>query len=224
VYNTRPLDIFQMFEEASTGHSGALGRQVTLNTRTTNGSLAAGTEAQLAALEAADVRGVVNLRGNGLRFGGATTMTFNQSTGLYQPMNLDRATLLAEAASGVTMITFTAHLRSSVNEDVAQPLLAPIGAQCDTGAGTASDPVLPTGTSITLEGAHVSESDVVFMNGQPTPAASITLLGTSTACAQADGPVTTQLIQIDGISPGAGIDLLQVKNAAGLLSNELPIP
>ena len=59
-YGVRPLDLFQMFEEASTGFSGALGRQVTLNTAT---AAQAAVQALLTALEGADARGVVNLRG-----------------------------------------------------------------------------------------------------------------------------------------------------------------
>jgi hypothetical protein len=62
-YNTGPFDIFQMIEEMSNGQSGALGRQVTLNLRSTTGSNLAETQSLLAALESADLAGLVNLGG-----------------------------------------------------------------------------------------------------------------------------------------------------------------
>ncbi|MCP5057239.1 MAG: hypothetical protein GY937_10995 [bacterium] len=72
VYNVDAGTIFQMFEEASNGHPGALGRQVTLNNVTTidpPGPSLSPAEEVLVDLEAADVQGVVNLRGFGIRFG-----------------------------------------------------------------------------------------------------------------------------------------------------------
>jgi hypothetical protein len=224
VYNTRPLNMFQMFEEASTGHSGATGRQVTLNTRTTNGGLLAPTEALLSELEAADERGVVNLRGNGLRSGNAVVVSYLSPSDEYQVggVKLTHAALLAEAQVGTTSLTLTAHLRSSTSEDTAQPLLAPIGANCGTGTGATGDPALPSGSSIQVESKHVAATDTVFVNGQPT-AATITVNGPATSCTATQGRIGTELITISGLS-GSGMRLLQVKNASGLLSNELPLP
>ncbi len=225
-YGMRPLDLFQMFEEASTGSSGALGRQVTLNTRTANGALAAATEALLAELEAADERGVVNLRGSGLQDASAVTISYAEASDRYNvggSSTLSRAALLAQAQSGALLATLTAYLRSGANEEVAQPLIAPVGAQCGTGDGATGDPALPSGSTITIEAAHVAASDAVFLNGAPT-SATITLLGPATVCSGSDGPITTQLVQVSGLSLGAGIDLLQIRNAVGLLSNELPLP
>src|SRR5262249_43322021 len=67
VYAVRPLDVWQMFEEASTGYSGAVGRQVELNTRTTSGGALSQTDTLMSALELGDTRGVVNLRADGMR-------------------------------------------------------------------------------------------------------------------------------------------------------------
>jgi YVTN family beta-propeller protein len=224
VYNVRPLNIFQMFEEASTGHSGATGRQVTLNTRTTGGALLAATDALLLDLEAADERGVVNLRGNGLRSGNAVVVSYLSPSDEYQVggVKLTHAALLAEAQVGTTSLTLTAHLRSSTSEDTAQPLLAPIGANCGTGTGATGDPALPSGSSIQVESKHVAATDTVFVNGQPT-AATITVNGPATSCTATQGRIGTELITISGLS-GSGMRLLQVKNASGLLSNELPLP
>jgi hypothetical protein len=137
VYGATAVPSFQMAEEASTGHSGATGRQVTLNTRTTGGALLAPTEALLLDLEAADERGVVNLRGAGLRGGNAVIVSYLSPTDEYQVggVRLTHPALVAEAQVGTTSVTLTAHLRSSTSEDTAQPLLAPIGSNCGTGTG-----------------------------------------------------------------------------------------
>jgi len=224
VYGTRPLSIFQMFEEASTGHSGATGRQVTLNTRTTGGALLAPTDALLLDLEAADERGVVNLRGAGLRSGSSVVVSYLSPTDEYQVggLKLTHAALVAEAQVGTTSVTLTAHLRSSTSEDTAQPLLAPIGANCNTGTGATGDPALPTGSSFQLESKYVTATDTVFVNGQPT-AATITVNGPATSCTAIQGRIGTELVTISGIT-GSGTRLLQVKNASGLLSNEVPLP
>jgi len=224
VYNTRPLNMFQMFEEASTGHSGATGRQVTLNTRTTGGALLAPTDALLLDLEAADLRGVVNLRGVGLRSGSSVVISYLSGTGEYQVggLKLTHAALVAEAQVGTTSATLTAHLRSSTSEDTGQPLLAPIGANCGTGTGATGDPALPTGSSFQLESKYVTATDTVFVNGQPT-AATITVNGPATSCTAIQGRIGTELVTISGLS-GSGTRLLQVKNASGLLSNEVPLP
>jgi hypothetical protein len=224
VYNTRPLNMFQMFEEASTGHSGATGRQVTLNTRTTGGGLLASTDALLLDLEAADERGVVNLRGNGLRGGNSVVVSYLSPTDEYQVggVKLTHAALVAEAQVGTTSVTLTAHLRSSTSEETAQPLIAPIGANCGTGTGATGDPALPSGSSIQVESKHVAATDAVFVDGQPT-AATITVDGPATSCTATQGRIGTELITISGLS-GSGTRLLQVKNASGLLSNEIPLP
>src|SRR5262249_48826733 len=81
VYGTRPLNIFQMFEEAnSMGFSGAQARQVELNVRTTTGANLTNTNTWLSALELADARGLVNLRADGLRNGLPAGLSFGNGT------------------------------------------------------------------------------------------------------------------------------------------------
>jgi hypothetical protein len=134
------------------------------------------------------------------------------------------AELIDEAQSGALLLTLTGQLRSGVNENVAQPLIAPIGAQCGTGDGPTGDPSLPGGSTFQIEAAHVAAGDQVFLNGRPTPA-TLALLGTSSSCLPTQGQITTQLVEISGLSPaGAGPDLLQIRSTSGLLSNELPLP
>ena len=70
VYNVGGDDIFQMIEEASTGHGGSLGRQLTLNPRSTSPAALPLTHLVLDALELADSRGTVNLRVAGSRMVG----------------------------------------------------------------------------------------------------------------------------------------------------------
>ncbi|MAE96696.1 MAG: hypothetical protein CL910_18770 [Deltaproteobacteria bacterium] len=64
---TGPFQLFQLFEEGSTGFSAAFGRQVTLDPTTTSGGQAAATTALLQRLEQADEDGVVDLRVSGVR-------------------------------------------------------------------------------------------------------------------------------------------------------------
>jgi hypothetical protein len=225
IYGVRPLDIFQMFEEASTGPSGALGRQVTLNSRTTGPALLAETEALLAELEAADQRGVVNLRGSGLRGGGIVSLSYLQESDEYKVggAKLSRAQLIAEAGppAPTLLATLTAHLRSGVSEDSLQPLIAPVGAQCDTGPNI-PDPLLPPGSSFEFEGAHVTDGDAVFLNGQDTGLA-VSVIGTSSSCSATEGQITTQLLSVSGLTRTGGTDLLQIRSTNGLLSNEMPL-
>jgi hypothetical protein len=215
-----------MFEEASTGPSGALGRQVTLNSRTTGPALLAETEVLLAEIEAADQRGVVNLRGSGLRSSQAVTISYLQGTDEYQVgrARLTRAQLIAEAQppTPTLIATLTAHLRSGVSEDSLQPLIAPIGAQCDTGGLSIPDPLLPPGSAFQFEGAHVVDGDAVFLNGQDTGLA-VSVIDASSSCLASEGQITTQLLSVSGLTRENPTDLLQIRSANGLLSNEMPL-
>lgn len=225
VYNVFPTPLFQMFEEASTGHSGAIGRQVSVGPRTTDGAHLAATTADLATLEAADLRGVANLRGTGVRNAGSgaapITLSFRSDTGVYQGdagVSLSRAQLLAEAQAGTTQITLTAQLRENVGfSDFAQPLLQTSA----TGNGATGDPPLPvlaSNTPITLTGQTVRSDAVAFVDGQPV-AASLTCQGGTfapTYCSSNVVRVTFAAL------PPAGMHLLQLQNPKGPLSNEFP--
>ena len=223
VYAVRPLDIFQMFEESGTGHSGATGRQVTLNTRTTHAPFAADTEALLEQLEDADLRGVVNLRGHGLLGAGPVTLSYLQASDEYQVNGLKytRAELLAEAQLGGLLATVTAHLRNGVSESTPQPLIAPPGANCGS-SGPTGDPALPGAGPIDLEAKYVGTTSRVFVDGAHDAGASIALLGGSPVCGS-DSVVPDRIrIQL-GSAPASGTHVIQVQSPAGLLSNEVPI-
>ncbi len=224
-YNVFPLPMFQMFEEASTGHSGALGRQVSVGPRTTDAAHLAATTAALATLEAADLRGVANVRGTGVRNAGsgfaAATLSYRADTSLYQGeggVSLTRAQLIAEAQAGTTQITLTGQLRENVGfTDFAQPLLATTG----TGNGATGDPPLPVLASnlpITLNGQTVRSDSIAFIDGQPV-AATLTCQGGTFAPIYCSSNVVRVTL---GALPPAGTHLLQLQNPKGPLSNEFP--
>ncbi len=221
VYAVDPDDIFQMVEEGSTGYSGAAGRQVTLNTRTTNGAALAATQAMLDDLEAADARGVVNLRAVGTRVGGGPLdLSWDDFEQKYVGIGLDftRAELIEEASTGESLVTVTARLRANVGgEDHHQPLIAPAFA----GTGPTGDPalpMLPAQNPMTLSGVEVRNGARVFLDGLPV-GGSVRCLGGGWQPACADEVIEVELDQI----PSDGMHLLQLMNPRGLLSNELPI-
>ena len=174
VYGVRPLDMFQMFEEASTGTSGAVGRQVTLNATTASAPELSATEALLASLEAADLRGAVNLRGAGRRDTGAglqpIELEYDLNNDQYKnasgSLTLPRATLLSEAAAGDLVMTFTGYLRRQVGiqGNYEQPLLAPDG----PGSGPTGDPglpMLPGDNPMRLAAVDVRANPAILVDG-----------------------------------------------------------
>jgi hypothetical protein len=226
VYNVLPNDMFQMFEEASTGHSGALGGQVSLNARTTAGTLAAATAARMGALEAADERGVVNLRGYGLRNAGAGFAAFRISykaeLDAYDAgggLQLTPAQLRAEAQSGTTIVQLTAHLRAGHGQPSA---LAPLLSTAGTGNGPTGDPPLPVfaaGTPMTITGAAVRNDARVLVDGQPVTA-TLGCVGGSFAPVYCSSNQVSVLL---AAAPANGLRMLQLQNPSGPLSNEMPI-
>jgi YVTN family beta-propeller protein len=226
-YNVFPDDMFQMFEEASAGHSGALGRQVSLTTATTNGARQAATESLLLALEAADDRGGVNLRGWGLRAGAPVTVSFSSGQWDVGPSDtLSHAAFFAEAQTGQLVITVTAQLPPNVGSDASRPpLLFTAGA----GTGATGDPplpVIPTSptnpNAITLGALDVLAAPRVLVDGANVAAtvACVGGAGFDPWCSALEG----ETLSVDlAALPATGTRLLQVQNPNGSLSPELPI-
>ncbi len=209
VYNVPSGDIFQMIQEMSTGTSGATGRQVTISQATLNPT----AQGILDALEAADTRGVINLRGNGRRSG--TPMTFSYlGGGLYEagPELIDRATLETEAGAGTLNVTFTGHLRAN-HGTAPEPVISPLG--------TPDEPVvsIPGSNNVTLVGVDVLENAVVFVNGAVLGSGTVSCSGGGFTPTCSSGTIVVSL----GTSLPTGMHLLQVQNPAGPLSNEQPI-
>jgi YVTN family beta-propeller protein len=219
-YNVRPPNLWQMFEEASTGTSGALGRQVTLNTAT---APLAATQSLLDELQAADARGVVNLRGEALRGGGPLTISYDANTNRYLlgggSLKLTPTALINEAQAGTTLATLTAHLRPGTT-DAVQPLLSTVG---NPGNGEIGDPPLPQLASghppFDATGTSVSSTATVLVDGQPVGATLTCSAGVTNGFCN-DGTVA---IDLDARPTPDGLHLVQVQNPEGLLSNELPI-
>nr|MDJ0867460.1 hypothetical protein [Myxococcota bacterium] len=118
-YGVGNANLFQMFEEASVGYSGALGRQVTLDAASTSGPALAATQAIVDALEAADENGLVNLRAVGVLDTGSglapTTLSYRGDAGnlVYKKnaTELTHAQLIAAAQAGNAVLTLTGALR-----------------------------------------------------------------------------------------------------------------
>jgi DNA-binding beta-propeller fold protein YncE len=219
VYGMRPPNLFQMFEEASTGYSGALGRQLTLNTAT---ATLPEVQALLGALEDADARGVVNLRGRALRNGAGVELSYDAANDRYVltgGVTLLQAALLSEAQAGTTLATLTALLRAGASNAI-QPLLSTTGA---VGNGLIGDPPLPQLASghpaFNVAGVGVGTAATVVVDGQPA-AATLTC-----GAGSANGFCNSGSVSIDLAARPTpdGLHLLQVLNPSGLLSNELPI-
>lgn len=221
VYGKGPLDMFQMFEEASTGHSGAVGRQVTLNSATGQAPLLTDTEEVLDVLEAADADDLVRLVARGWRNGASLNLDYDAVTDAYvgSGLSLSRATLIADAVAGTALLTFTGNLPQNVgDDDYRQPLLSVRG----TGNGSTGNPdlpVLPGDNPMQLRGIDVRGDAQILVDGQ--------VVAGSISCDPPGGFAPyceSEDIVVDLTSlPGNGLRLLQVQNPEGPLSNELPI-
>jgi YVTN family beta-propeller protein len=223
VYNVGPFDVFQMIEEMSNGQSGALGRQLTLNMRSTTGVALAETEDVLDTLEAADLAGLVNLRGSGIREGTPITLSLRPD-GNYKKngLTLTREQLLAEAAVGTTTLTLVAHQRAGVDAGTVQPVIwaDAVGGVLDNGR-----PGLPSFGAgnpgpLQLPARHIEPGAVPLIDGVPVA------LEAPIACQSGTLPdCNTPYVLIDLAAPPAtsGLHLLQLQNPDGLLTNELPV-
>ncbi len=238
IYGSRSLEMFQMFEEASTGHSGAIGRQLTISQATTTGGNLAETEAQLDLLEAADANGLINLQGTGTRNGQQGRASYQGIAGnyLWKQATVSRATLIADAQADNANITLTAFLpRNFGSDDYRQPLLAPShngprvapGTPCN-GSGqppctwinhNPDLPILPGDNPMTLRGTDVRSDAVLWMDGAPT-GGSISCVGGSFTPYCDSGMVQITLSSIPVLD---GPHLLQVQNPKGPVSPELVV-
>ena len=212
VYQVNPIDIFKMFEQASTGTSGALGRQVTLNGASTDYVL-------LNDLEIADAKDVVNLRGDGVLNGTPVTVSYLAGPDLYQVASrqLTRAQLETEVGAGDLLATLTAYLPLNHGTHP-MPLLSVI----NLGDGTTGNPdlpVLPGDNPMDLVGIDVHQDAQILVDGD--------VVSGTLACVSG-GSFTpfcdSESVEIGlTVVPATGLHLLQVQNPLGPLSPELPI-
>lgn len=216
--------MFQMFEEASVGYSGALARQVQLNQSTTvAGPTLTATLGVLNALQTADGRGSVNLRGVGRRSGAPTTLSYRAATNDYRNANdsliRTQAQLVSEAQAGTLNLTMTAALSENFGkDDYRQPLLSVTN--LGNGNNTNPDiPFLPGDNPMDLVGIDVRSDAAIFLDGAPR-AGTISCVGGSFApyC-------SSQVVRVTLTDPniGSGLHMLQVQNPKSALSTELPV-
>jgi YVTN family beta-propeller protein len=216
-YNVFPDDMFQMFEEAGTGTSGATGRMLTLGTQTS-----AAEWSVLSALEQADLRGVVNLFGSGVYQGVPVDISYKADLALWQvgPGQLTRAQLQADAGNGLLRGTLAAHLPASHGKsDHPQPLLSVV----TLGNGPGGDPNVPiltpagAGNPMNLTAVDVRADARILVDGQA-------VAGTLSCAGGVFTPfcdTQSVLVQLAAVPP-LGLHLLQVQNGAGPISPELP--
>jgi hypothetical protein len=232
-YGVGPIDMFQMFEEASTGFTGAIGRQVTLNNDTTSPARLAETEAIMTALEEADARGSLNLRAVGVRENGNTvaalTLSYRADRRYMSGDGADvftRAQLIAGAQNETLKLTLTGALSENFGRPgFGQPLLS-VRSTADAATGdpdvpvlNPALPVLPGDHPMQLVGIDVRENAQILVDGGWVPG-NISCDGGGSF----DPYCSSQLITITLNSiPGSGLHLLQVQNPGGPMSVEFPI-
>ena len=234
--NRGPFEIFQLFEETSTGFSGAFARQVTVDANSASDDAAAATNALLDLLEAADSDGQVDLRGNGASLSDGVQLVFVHDDGVYYRVNRDgvtsegltRAELLEQARSGAITVTMTARL--GVNSDVEHPQpgifldQSTQGEELGCGQGQRSQfcnvtpgiPQLTDEPTMTLRGGYIVDGAVVLIDGSAVEG--------SVNCATGGAlPDCDDLaIRIDlAQMPSSGDHTFQVVTPDGMTSNEL---
>ena len=226
LYAVGPLDIFQMIEEMSTGTSGAVGRQVTLNRESTDAANLADTVALVDALEAAHERGVVTLHavGRWLPFPFPAAFAYGPLAGggagysNAEGEELSRDDLIALAQAGHLIVTLTAHLPAAYGSEP-QPLLRP--ATNGFGAiGSPDLPRVPQENPFALQAKHVGAAARIFVNGEPVDG-SIGCINGSFA-PYCDSEMIMVTLDSPPVAPD-GIHTLQVQNPDGPLSNEMPL-
>jgi YVTN family beta-propeller protein len=211
VYNATVTNIFKMVQHMSTGTSGAVGRQVTLN--------GAGSDyALLDDLEAADSKDVINLRGDGVHNGTPVTVSYIGAT-LYQVGGsvLTRGQLETDVNAGDLIATVTAHLPINHGSDPA-PALS-VDTTDDGTTGNPDLPVLPGDNPMTLAGIDILDSGQIIVDGQVV-AGSLSCVGGSFTPICDSGTVE---ITLNATPSPNGLHLLQWQNPKGAISNELPI-
>ncbi len=225
VYAGEPIGMFQMFEEASTGTSGATGRQVTLNSATAGG---APTLMLLSDLEDAAERGVIHLWGTGIYMGTEVTVSYLPGPQLYQvgPDQIASGQLALDAFFGDANVTLTGHLPTNWGKDTHPMPLISVNTTADGATGNPDLPVLPGDNPMTLLGIDVRSdagdgTDIgIFVDGEKV-AGSVTCISGGSFSPFCSSN-TVQITLTSDPTPD-GLHLLQIQNEKGPMSPELPI-
>ncbi len=225
VYGTGPIRLLHFFDRADTGYSGAMGRQVTLNSFTTSAPELPATELILDALEHADSQGFVNLRAVGVRDTGngarPLLLSYRAASDSYldrtDAISVTRAQLIAEALAGDTVITMTGTLSKNYgSDDYRQPLLSVVS----NGSGLLGNPDIPIFESTVLThnlvGIDVRSDANIILDGEVVGGSFTCVGGSFTPYCDSEEIQLT----LDALPP-EGLHRLQLQNPRGPLSVEL---
>ena len=199
-----------MVLEGSTGFSGSLARQVTLNRTTTDDLL---TDALLDALELSATEGGIVLQGDGVFIDGptATPTTLRFRGGLYlerdaEPESFSRTALISLAAQGRFVGTFTARQGVNVGIDNPQPALWTFLASIHGQRGAQAFPTLSDDqTSMMISGRHLREGAHVIVDGRRVPGTVRCVSGALPNCG-----FEMVTVELATLPPAPGIHFLQV--------------
>jgi hypothetical protein len=218
-YGMRGEDMWEFFNEMSVGMPALLGRQVELSKKTAR---KADTAAAVAALEAAAEEGRIAARANG---GALGELRFDPAAGAWRSVadpatTYDFAALQRATRKGKTVITFRADLPAGVAADTPQPILDidPADKAVEAiGQGPAIPTPLPdTAAEFTLGYAYLEPGAQVLLDGADCSACSVTLL-------PGGGFEGADVLTLGLPGLSAGLHMVQIRNADGLASNELPV-
>ena len=207
--------VWDMVLEGSTGFSGSLGRQVTINSSTTEDSL---SKDLLDALELSSSEGAIVLQAEGLIIeeGKARSVilqydstlkggSYVETSGQRKAFSRDELFELANANRFVG--TFTGRHGKNADYDNPQPGIWAQGA-IEKQRGTQKFPVLSKGNkTLVVSGRHLKEGASVIVNGR-----------------KAEGSVklgSNERVEIELASlPPEGMHFVQLQNREGLFSND----
>jgi YVTN family beta-propeller protein len=218
-YGTRGEDMWEFFNEMSVGLPGLLGRQVELSKKTAK---LAATATAVAELEDAATEGRITARAYARALG---ELRFDPVDGLWRSVadstvTYDFAALQNATRKGKTVITFRADLPGGVAVDTPQPTLDIDPADKaveEIGQGPAIPTPLPdTAAEFTLAYAHLEDGGQVLLDGAECSACSVTLL-------PGGGFEGADVLTLGLPGLPAGLHMVQVRNANGLATNELPV-
>ncbi|MDP7014889.1 MAG: ankyrin repeat domain-containing protein, partial [Pirellulaceae bacterium] len=202
--------VWDMVLEGSTGYSGSFARQVTLNQATADNRLVVD---MLRALELSAREGAIVLETNGAFIDDSTaeSVTLQFDGGTYVRKDGNRASfvrrdLIALAATGKFVGTFTARHGANADVDNPQPAIWTLG-PIEKQRGRQEFPILfDGGNRMTISGRHIRDGAQVIVDGRRV-----------SGSVSRDGETVD--IELDALPP-EGLHLLQLQNPNGLFSND----
>ena len=221
-----PFEIFQFFEEGSTGFSGMVGKQVTLDAQSLSEGMADETSAVLDLLETAHGNGVVQLIGNGATLPDGQQVVIALRGAAYEQLDAEGGTsetftreqLFEAAAAGELTMTITARLGVNTNAGIAQPgiWLPMVPPEISPTSNLQDFPRLADApTTMNMFGRHIEPGAFLVIDGQRVESTVNCVAGELPDCV--DEEIAIELADL----PSAGRHTYQIVNPNGLTTNEL---